>query len=129
MPEMLSLPPDWDYTLSGLAVIAKDGVDSVRTAVREVEKYGYLVRSQKRDDCGRMSANEYIVYENPDQNPNYASAKEKPEILPADSKDISAKNGYVKPSALLPKNPTMATYNKYIKYSSIKSLNQSRVRA
>ncbi len=55
MSEMLSLPPDWDYTLSGFAVIAKDGVDSVRTAVHELEKYGYLVRSQKRDERGRMS--------------------------------------------------------------------------
>ncbi len=54
---MLSLPPDWDYTLRGPAVIAKDGVDSVRTAVRELEKYGYLVRSQKRDERGRISAN------------------------------------------------------------------------
>ncbi len=101
MSEMLNLPPDWDYTMSGLAVTAKDEVDSVRTAVRELEKYGYLVRSQKRDERGRMSANKYIVYENPDRNPSYASANEQAE------------------------NPTTATY----KYPSIKSLNQSHVRA
>ena len=41
LSEMLSLPPDWDYTLSGLAVIAADGLDGVRSAVRELEKYGY----------------------------------------------------------------------------------------
>ncbi len=105
LSEILSLPPDWDYTLSGLAVIAKDGVDSVRTAVRELEKYGYLVRSQKRDERGRMSANECIVYENPDQNPNYAPSNEKPEILPAESKDKSAKNASVKSSMPLSKNP------------------------
>lgn len=71
LSEMLSLPPDWDYTLSGLAVIAADGLDSVRTAVRELEKYGYLVRSQSRDERGRMSVNEFIVYENPADNPDY----------------------------------------------------------
>ncbi len=106
LSEILSLPPDWDYTLSGLAVIAKDGVDSVRTAVRELEKYGYIVRSQKRDERGRMSANEYIVYENPDQNPNYAPANEKPEILPIDSKGKSTKNAFVKSSVPLAENPT-----------------------
>ncbi len=31
---MLSLPPDWDYTLNGLAVIANDGIDSVRRALK-----------------------------------------------------------------------------------------------
>lgn len=68
---MLSLPPEWDYTLTGLAVIAADGVDSVRSAVRELEKYGYLMRSQSRDERGRMSVNEYAVYENSADNPNY----------------------------------------------------------
>lgn len=68
---MLSLPPEWDYTLKGLAVIAVDGVDSVRSAVRELEKYGYLVRSRSRDARGRMSVNEYRVYENPADDPDY----------------------------------------------------------
>lgn len=71
LSEMLSLPPDWDYTLSGLAVIAADGLDSVRSAVRELEKYGYLVRTQSRDERGRMSVNEFVVYENPADNPDY----------------------------------------------------------
>ena len=65
LSEMLSLPPDWDYTLSGLAVIAADGLDSVRSAIRELEMFGYLVRYQSRDERGRMSVNEFIVYENP----------------------------------------------------------------
>ena len=73
MSEILSLPPDWDYTLAGLAVIANDGVDSVRAAVRELEQYGYLARSQSRDGRGRMSVNEYKVYENPADNPNYTT--------------------------------------------------------
>lgn len=71
LSEMLSLPPDWDYTLSGLAVIAADGLDSVRSAIRELEMYGYLVRSQSRDERGRMSVNEFMVYENPADNPDY----------------------------------------------------------
>ncbi len=68
---ILSLPPDWDYTITGLAHIAADGVDSVKTAVRELERYGYVTRRQLRDERGRMARNEYIVYENPAENPDY----------------------------------------------------------
>lgn len=75
LSEMLSLPPDWDYTPGGLAVIANDGIDSVRSAIKEPEKYGYLVRFQRRDERGRMSVNEYAVYENPELNPNYTPSK------------------------------------------------------
>ncbi len=32
---MLSLPDDWDYTTKGLAMICKDGVDSICSTVRE----------------------------------------------------------------------------------------------
>lgn len=93
-------------SIGGLAVIAKDGVDSVRTAVRELEKHGYLVRSQKRDKRGCMSVNEYIVYENPDQNPEYAPANKKTENFHTDSKDKSAKNGSVKPNVPVLENST-----------------------
>jgi len=90
LSEMLSLPPDWDYTLSGLAVIANDGIDSVRSAVKELEKYGYLVRYQRRDERGRMSVNEYTVYENPEQNPDYKPSGND-EIAPGKSKSRSVK--------------------------------------
>ena len=39
---MLSLPEDWDYTTRGLASICKDGVDSISTALKELEAEGYL---------------------------------------------------------------------------------------
>ncbi len=39
---MLSLPEDWDYTIKGLAYICKDGVDSICTTVKELERAGYI---------------------------------------------------------------------------------------
>ena len=62
---MLSLPESWDYTLAGLASINKESVDAIRTAVWELEKAGYIVRRQGRDEKGKMSAIEYIIYEHP----------------------------------------------------------------
>ena len=74
---ILSLPPNWDYTVTGLAVIAADGVDSVKTAVKELEKYGYIVRKQLRDELGRMARNEYRVYESPADNHDFVLEEQK----------------------------------------------------
>lgn len=73
---ILSLPPDWDYTITGLSVIAADGIDSVKTAIKELEQYGYVSRTQLRDERGRMAQNEYRVYENPTDNPDYVSPEQ-----------------------------------------------------
>ncbi|MDD6059658.1 MAG: helix-turn-helix domain-containing protein [Ruminococcus sp.] len=41
LSEILSLPPTWDYTLAGLAALANDGIDSVRSGIKELENSGY----------------------------------------------------------------------------------------
>jgi hypothetical protein len=112
---ILSLPPEWDFTITGLAVIAADGKDSVRTAINELEKNGYLVRSQLRDENGRMTVNEYLVYEDPAQNPAYHS-----EEHTEDNSEIPEKNGsFLSPSTDNPpkekpsaENPTTVSSKK-----------------
>ena len=62
---MLSLPDDWNYTTRGLAKICKEGVDAIGSALRELETAGYIVRTQLRDQQGRISDTEYVIYEQP----------------------------------------------------------------
>ena len=62
---MLSLPDDWDYTTKGLAMICKDGVDSICSTVRELESAGYIQRRRVRDDHGRLGVIEYTILEHP----------------------------------------------------------------
>ena len=62
---MLSLPEDWDYTTRGLALICKDGVDSITAQLKELEQYGYLSRRRLRDENGRITDMEYVIYEEP----------------------------------------------------------------
>ena len=107
---ILSLPPEWDYTITGLAVIATDGVDSVKTAIKELEKYGYVTRSQLRDERGRMAQNEYFVYENPSDNPDFVSA---------DTNDTTADESK-KQSLSMPKNCRKANF--YLSPSTDKPL-------
>lgn len=63
--QMLFLPEDWDYTLAGLSSINREGIDATRTAVRELEAAGYIVRSKKRDEKGCLRRTEYTIYEQP----------------------------------------------------------------
>lgn len=65
LSQMLSLPDDWDYTLSGLAYINRESKDAIRSAVNELERAGYVQRHQTTDASGKFSVNEYIIYERP----------------------------------------------------------------
>lgn len=65
LSQMLSLPDEWDYTLSGLAAINKESKDAIRSAVQELEKAGYIERRQTQDESGKFAGNEYVIHEQP----------------------------------------------------------------
>lgn len=69
LSQMLSLPEDWDYTLSGLSCINRESKDAIRTAVVELEKAGYIIRRQTTDAGGKFAGNEYIIHESPVSQP------------------------------------------------------------
>ena len=62
---ILALPEDWNFTIRGLSAICKEGVESIGTALKELEKGGYLVRKRVRGADGRMNDTEYNFYEEP----------------------------------------------------------------
>lgn len=62
---MLSLPDDWDYSVSGLATLSKDGKDSIMSALQELEKFGYLTRVRMTNEKGQYTGIEYNIYEQP----------------------------------------------------------------
>ena len=78
---ILSLPSEWEYTTRGLAAISKEGVDSISTALKELENTGYLTRNKLRDERGRITDTEYVIYEYPQANPNMG----KPNTLSPDT--------------------------------------------
>lgn len=78
---ILSLPEDWDYTLEGLATLCRDGKDSVRTALNELEEFGYMETARVRDEKGRLRGTEYVVREKPTSN---LPEKENPDPEEAD---------------------------------------------
>ena len=78
---MLSLPDDWDYSVSGLTTLSKDGKDGVMTALAELEKFGYLTRTRLVNDKGQFDGIEYNIYEQPQEKP----IAEKPILAKSDA--------------------------------------------
>ena len=62
---MLSLPDEWDYTLKGLSMICKEGIDAIRVSIVELEQQGYIERRRKRNEKGQLTNTEYIIREFP----------------------------------------------------------------
>ncbi len=65
---MLSLPEDWDYSYNGLVAICKEGIDAIRTTIKELQLNYYLEIKKLRNEKG-IYEYEYIIYENPSENP------------------------------------------------------------
>lgn len=78
LSQMLSLPDDWDYTLTGLACINKESKDAIRSAINELENGGYIKRYQKVDKSGKFGGNEYVIFEKPVDNNMIEPSLEKP---------------------------------------------------
>lgn len=62
---MLSNPDDWDYSIRGLASQNRDGPDSVRTGLKELEAHHYLKREKVRDAQGHIIDYDYQIFEQP----------------------------------------------------------------
>lgn len=62
---MLACSDKWDFTLKGLSKLSDDGIESVRTGLKELEKHKYLKRERIRNDKGHFTDTEYFIYEVP----------------------------------------------------------------
>ena len=61
---MLSLPPDWDYSLKGLCAISKENRDAIRSTLKELQDNHYLEIEKVRGNKGYFEYN-YLIYEKP----------------------------------------------------------------
>lgn len=64
---MLSLPPDWDYSLSGLVSICKENEFAIKTTLKELKLFGYLKVNMLKPNETKSGRIEYVydIFENP----------------------------------------------------------------
>ena len=95
--KMLCNTDTWDYSITGMAAMCKDGKSAVSSAMKELEQYGYLVRKQHRNEKGQIVDTEYIIYESPELNVEYmqkqAEISAEPEFFSA-SEEPPAENPF-----------------------------------
>lgn len=65
LSKMLSFNDGWKFSTRGLSAICKEGPDAILSALRELEKHGYLVRHRQRDSKGRLSSTIFDIFEEP----------------------------------------------------------------
>lgn len=61
---MLSLPDNWDYSVSGLTAIVKECKSTIADILNELEDFGYLKRKRIYEN-GKIIDWEYNIYEKP----------------------------------------------------------------
>lgn len=73
---MLSLPDDWDYSISGLVSLCKESETAVKNILAELKDFGYLKIDKLQNEKGQF---EYIynIFENPN---NIKPEDKKPEV-------------------------------------------------
>lgn len=62
---LMALPEDWKIYISDLITRSSDGRDSLNTAIKELEEFGYLKRNFERTENGRFKQFCYVVFESP----------------------------------------------------------------
>ncbi len=67
LSQMLSLPDDWDYSIAGLVAINKENETSIKSALKELKQFGYLVVTKLNPSETKSGRIEYTydIYEFP----------------------------------------------------------------
>lgn len=61
-----SKPDNWDFSVEGIAAQVKEGIDSVRAGIHELEKFGYLKRMKHQNEKGYWDV-DYMLFECPSE--------------------------------------------------------------
>lgn len=62
---LLSLPPDWDFTVEGMIKILPDGRDRIRTAMNNLKRHGYVRQAQGRREDSSFDSGHMEIYHKP----------------------------------------------------------------
>ena len=66
LTSMLSLPDNWEFSENGLeAIFPNDGITSIRTGLKKLEKTGYLKRTRKHGGKGKFTGVVWYLSDTP----------------------------------------------------------------
>ena len=84
---MLSLPDDWNFSIKGLCCILPDGYTKIATALKNIEKTGYLVRRRIYTD-GKITDWEYLFSDEPMSDVELVENSDGTELLESENLEL-----------------------------------------
>ena len=83
---MLSLPDNWDYSIAGLVAICKENETAIKSALKELQQFGYVKVDKIMPDKTESGRIEYVynIYEKPKQE----GKKQDVENLPLENQHV-----------------------------------------
>ena len=63
--QLLSLPPKWDFSITGLCKIVKDGRSSVTAVLKSLKEKGLIAIHQRRTPDGRFGETDLSIFLHP----------------------------------------------------------------
>lgn len=100
---IMSLPPDWDFSIRGLATILPNGRDSIYNCLDELCQFGYCVKKQVRSK-GQFKGYTYTFTERPTGSP----FPEKPDTEKPDTENPPQSNTHLSNASIMPEHTTHA---------------------
>lgn len=58
---LMSLKPNWDFTVEGMAAILPDGRNRIKNSLKRLERLGYITVVHEREENGRFARNRLII--------------------------------------------------------------------
>lgn len=99
---MLSMPDDWQFYDEELEKHARDGRDSLKSAIKELRLSGYFKRVPKQGEGGRLVGWETVVFETPQP----VDSNDRLPENPSDGKPVRRENRQTENPKLLSINNT-----------------------
>jgi hypothetical protein len=111
MAYLLSKPDDWEVRVKDLQARGDCGRDAIRSALSELEEYGYLHRRRQNRQGGQFDWI-YEIYESPALNPHRKSpSPENPSMVsPSPEKPATAEPATAEPATAEPATANQAIY-------------------
>jgi len=85
-----SKPDNWDFSVESISDQVKEGIDSVRAGIHELEKFGYLKRIKYQNEKGFWEI-DYMLFESPAQDDPYLGKTNEGEHTKQYKKELTKK--------------------------------------
>lgn len=66
---IINKPDGWDFSINGTATQVKNGADSIRSALKELEQNRFMIRQRCRKPDGQFGSVAWEIYDKPSGNP------------------------------------------------------------